>query len=139
MTKLIIKRNLLAFFVVIARYLCRYDVTMVAQPSILLSFRLCNRLLVNATKFQCARTFSIKCTTGFAVRRRITRFESNFNIGRRFYSSTMAPIVPPSGDPATIVASCIKDNKIMMFSKSYCPFCNKVSILYLFFNACQYS
>merc|ERR1712212_486666 len=66
----------------------------------------------------------------FILRRRIARFESNFIIGRRFYGSTMAPIVPPSGEPATIVASCIKDNKIMIFSKSYCPFCNRVKELF---------
>jgi len=41
---------------------------------------------------------------------------------RRFYA-TMAPITDK-------VDSLIQANKVMIFSKSYCPFCNKVKALF---------
>ena len=41
---------------------------------------------------------------------------------RRFYSN-MAPIIDK-------VDSLIQANKVMIFSKSYCPFCNKVKALF---------
>lgn len=41
-------------------------------------------------------------------------------------SSTMAPISMDGLDPGQIVDKCIAENKVMIFSKSFCPFCHKV-------------
>lgn len=45
-----------------------------------------------------------------------------------FSSSTMAPISPDSLDPGQLVDRYIAENKVMVFSKSFCPFCHRVSI-----------
>jgi len=44
------------------------------------------------------------------------------------YIITMAPI--GGQDPKVVVEQNIKDHKVMMFSKSYCPFCNKIKNLF---------
>lgn len=44
------------------------------------------------------------------------------------FSSTMAPISPDSLDPGQLVDRYIAENKVMVFSKSFCPFCHRVSI-----------
>ena len=45
--------------------------------------------------------------------------------GGRF-ASTMAPISTKGLDPGQIVDKYIAENKVMIFSKSFCPFCHKV-------------
>merc|ERR1712106_13447 len=42
--------------------------------------------------------------------------------------TSMAPI--GGEDPKVVVDQNIKDHKVMMFSKSYCPFCNKIKSLF---------
>lgn len=45
--------------------------------------------------------------------------------------ASMAPIINGEGlEPKAIVEQNIKDHKVMMFSKSYCPFCNKIKNLF---------
>lgn len=47
---------------------------------------------------------------------------------RPYSTSTMAPIKTDGLDPTQIVDKYIEGNKIMVFSKSFCPFCHRVSI-----------
>ena len=57
--------------------------------------------------------------------------------------------MPPIGDqaggtsPADIIAEKIKSHQVMMFSKSWCPYCLRVSLFFVFssrncFNPCSY-
>ena len=39
-------------------------------------------------------------------------------------------MAPVSGSPAEQVEQFIKENKVMVFSKSTCPFCNKIKQLF---------
>ena len=39
-------------------------------------------------------------------------------------------MAPVSGSPMEMVDQYIKDNKVMMFSKSTCPFCTKIKKLF---------
>ncbi|XP_066960197.1 thioredoxin reductase 1, cytoplasmic [Macrobrachium rosenbergii] len=43
--------------------------------------------------------------------------------------TTMAPVTA-GANPAQLVDEYIQGNKVMVFSKSYCPFCNKVKTLF---------
>ncbi|XP_050694209.1 thioredoxin reductase 1, cytoplasmic-like [Eriocheir sinensis] len=47
-----------------------------------------------------------------------------------FSSSTMAPISPDGLDPGQLVDRYIAENKVMVFSKSFCPFCHRVKDLF---------
>ena len=38
----------------------------------------------------------------------------------------MAPVIQPGQDVGDFVAEAIAKHSVMVFSKSYCPFCNKV-------------
>ncbi|KAG7160028.1 Thioredoxin reductase 1- cytoplasmic-like [Homarus americanus] len=49
-------------------------------------------------------------------------------VGSESYS-TMAPITTQGLTPLQVVENSIKENKVMVFSKSYCPFCHKVKDL----------
>lgn len=42
----------------------------------------------------------------------------------------MAPISMDGLDPGQIVEKCIAENKVMVFSKSFCPFCHKIKDLF---------
>ncbi|XP_071514079.1 thioredoxin reductase 1, cytoplasmic [Panulirus ornatus] len=50
-------------------------------------------------------------------------------VGTRGGSATMAPITQGLS-PAQIVDKYIQENKVMIFSKSYCPFCHRVKDLF---------
>lgn len=44
---------------------------------------------------------------------------------------TMAPVLQKFEDASAKIDEYIRANQVMVFSKSYCPFCNKVSIFKL--------
>lgn len=44
--------------------------------------------------------------------------------------TTMPPINTAGLQPAQVVEKCIAENKVMVFSKSFCPFCHKVKDLF---------
>ena len=44
---------------------------------------------------------------------------------------TMPPINIGGLSPAEVIKKCIAENKVMVFSKSFCPFCNKVRVVIL--------
>jgi len=55
------------------------------------------------------------------------------NLVRRFNTSISCRkgrMAPVSGSPMEMVDQYIKDNKVMMFSKSTCPFCTKIKKLF---------
>lgn len=45
-------------------------------------------------------------------------------------SATMAPIITNNLPPSQLVQEYIEQNKVMIFSKSYCPFCHRVKDLF---------
>ena len=116
---------------VVVSSVCRHDVIMVSRPSILFNFRKCFRVFSNSSRSFSSNNSKIAATvlsSRFLVYRFTLRSPESLISGARRKLSTMAPIVPPAdGDPAKIIEKCIADNKVMMFSKSFCPFCNKVS------------
>ena len=50
--------------------------------------------------------------------------------------TTMPPIKVEGLQPAQVVEKCIAENKVMIFSKSFCPFCHKVRRFFVFFGVC---
>ena len=56
----------------------------------------------------------------------VFNFRSNFYTTTGCNTSSPMPPVDANGDASAEVSQLIKDNKVMMFSKSTCPFCLKL-------------